>query len=175
MLGRHSLLFIISVVSRQIKHFSLLINLAPGYEIEKLHLFLYLLILRENDFSAKPSPVKVQHQSLWPSSQAFHTVPAFSHFIMIYNYRHTSPTAPDTKYREIFYTGGLTVVQTLIPATKDRSRSHSTEIKEMWTGSGVQFSLCCLLLYIISNTRPVVSAHKKKILILNLAMSIELL
>lgn len=131
MLGRHSLLFINSVVSRQIKHFSLLINLALGYEIEKLHLFIYLLILRENDFSAKPSPVKVQHQSLWPSSQAFHTVPAFSHCIMIYNYRHRSPTAPDTRYREIFYTGGLIVVQTLIPATKDRSRSHSTEIKEM--------------------------------------------
>lgn len=127
MLGRHSLLFINSVVSRQIKHFSLLINLALGYEIEKLHLFIYLLILRENNFSAKPSPVKLQHQSLWPSSQAFHTVPAFSHYITIYNYRHRS--ASDTKYREIFYTGGLIVIQTLIPTTKDRS--HPTDMKEM--------------------------------------------
>lgn len=129
MLGRHSLLFITSVVSRQIKHFSLLINLALGYEIEKLHLFIYLLILRENYFLAKPSPGKLQHQSLWPGSQTFHSVPAFSHYIMIYNYRLRSLTAFDTKYWEIFYTGGLIVVQTLIPAIKDRS--HPTDIKEM--------------------------------------------
>lgn len=130
MLGRYSLLFINSVVSRQIKHFSLLINLALGYEIETLNLFIYLLILRENNFSAKPSPVKLQHQSLWPSSQAFHTVPAFSHYITIHNYRHRDHLLLlILNTGRYFYIGGLIVVQTLIPAIKDRS--HSTDIKEM--------------------------------------------
>lgn len=63
--------------------FPLLILLALGYEVEELHLFIYLLVLREKCFSSNPFAVKLQHQRLQPSSQAFQTVCPLHHHISL--------------------------------------------------------------------------------------------
>lgn len=68
------------------------------------------------------STVKLQPQSLWPSSQAFQTAQVFSHCIVIYNCRHRTLAAFYTKCREIFCVCGL-----IFPNT-DINTSHEEQI-----------------------------------------------
>lgn len=128
--------------------FPLLIILALGYEVEELHLFIYLLVLKKKYFSSKPSTVKAQHQSLWPSSQAFQTLSAFGHCISIHHCRYT------TLLLLILNTGRYSVsvawfsqAQTLTPAIKDRS--YSTCIKETWNGKDQVCSFLYAIYYYI--------------------------
>lgn len=109
------------------------------------------------------------------SSPAHRRSRLYAPYTTIYHCRHTTPTASDTTYRKILYVGGL-----ICPST-DINTSHKGQItfhlykgNVKWKGSGLQFSLCCLLLYITPNMCPIVSAHKH-FLTLNPVMSIELL
>jgi len=81
----------------------------------------------------------------------------------------------DTKYGDIFYVSGLIFLSTDINTShKGLIIFHFYKGNMKWKGSGLQFSLCYLLLYIRSNMCPIVPAHKN-FLTLNPLMSTELL